>query len=325
MSNEIEATTTGTVDRGLHQAGEVSRYSDHERDMLRALGGLDEASDGDLDMLKTFADRTGLDPFIKQIYLIGRKTKTGGYRGEPERWETKWTVQTSIDGFRKVLFRYAESRGVGHQIGKPIFYSEDGQARPFWIKKWGNPVAAEVEVKVGDSIGYGIATWDEFVQTKSNGAPTSMWEKLGPTMLAKCAKAQAIRDVCDLAAGLYIPEEMMQADEPVRMEARRTSNRGRSGLQVALGQSAQNVVVDEPREIEAAKPDVNPVVADFTAKFTKAGSLDELRELSPKAGEIADEDALEQIRDAYKARAGQLQEESFDGLDQFGNPVGDAE
>mgnify|MGYP007037695440 FL=1 len=102
MTNEI-ATQTGSTelstsqDRGLHVSGDFTKYSADQRAQLRALGGLDEASDGDLDMLAAFSDRTGLDPFTKEVYLVGRKTKTGGYRGEPERWETKWTVQTGID------------------------------------------------------------------------------------------------------------------------------------------------------------------------------------------------------------------------------------
>lgn len=226
-------------DRGVHRAGDLSRYSTSERDQLRALAGLDEASDADLDMLAAVAARTGLDPFLKEVYLVGRKTKTGGYRGEPERWETKWTVQAGIDGFRKVLFRTAEVKGKSHEIGAPVFLDSEGNERRVWLKDWGYPAAALVEVRLGDSVGHGIATWDEFVQTKRDGNPNSMWEKMGPTMLAKCAEAQAHRKVNSLTSGMYVNEEMGQASNRVTAEARRMDQpqpveRGATGLRAAL-------------------------------------------------------------------------------------------
>lgn len=225
-------------DRGVHRAGDLSRYSASERDQLRALAGLDEASDADLDMLAAVAQRTGLDPFLKEIYLVPRKTKTGGYRGEPERWETKWTVQAGIDGFRKVLFRVGKQEGIPHEISAPVFLDQEGNERRVWLKQWGYPAAALVDVRLGNSIGHGIATWDEFMQPKRDGSPNAMWEKMGPTMLAKCAEAQAHRKVNSLTSGMYTPEEMGQADNPgrVRAEARRVDNpgRGSSGLRAAL-------------------------------------------------------------------------------------------
>lgn len=247
------ADLVGTEDdRGVHQKGSLSRYSTTERDQLRALAGLDEASDGDIDMLAAVSQRTGLDPFLKEIYLVGRKTKTGGYRGEPERWETKWTVQAGIDGFRKVLFRVGEKTGMSHEIGAPIFIDQNGEERRVWLKQWGYPAAALVDVRLGDSVGHGIATWDEFVQTKRDGKPNSMWEKMGPTMLAKCAEAQAHRKVNSLTAGMYVSEEMHQAnnhiEEAVKVE---TQGRGSSGLRAALGQAVaiEAAPADEPSEL----------------------------------------------------------------------------
>lgn len=265
---EVATTTTGDLvgteqDRGIHREGDLSKYSTSERDQLRALAGLDEASDADLDMLAAVSQRTGLDPFLKEIYLVGRKTKTGGYRGEPERWETKWTVQAGIDGFRKVLFRTAEIKGLGHEIGAPVFLDSEGNERRVWLKDWGYPAAALVSVRLGDSIGHGIATWDEFVQTKRDGSPNSMWEKMGPTMLAKCAEAQAHRKVNSLTSGMYTPEEMGQADNPgrVRAEARRVDNpgRGSSGLRAALeaGGPASEGELELSEEAQRAKSDID--------------------------------------------------------------------
>jgi len=83
MTTAVDTQTTdpdtvGTeLDRGIQHGS--SHYTPEQRDQLRALGQMGEASDGDLDMLAAVAQRTGLDPFIKQIYLVGRKTKVGGH------------------------------------------------------------------------------------------------------------------------------------------------------------------------------------------------------------------------------------------------------
>lgn len=287
MSDKIVKAETaleearGGVDRGVHTHGMVSRYTDEEREKLRALGGLDEASDGDLDMLATVAARTGLDPFIKQIYLVGRKTKTGGYRGEPERWETKWTVQAGIDGFRQVLFRTADAKGVDCEISAPRFYTADGVEVPFWSSSLGeHPEAAIVEVSLGGRRATGIATWDEFASKTSKGALTSMWKKFGPTMLAKCAEAQAHRKVNSLTAGLYSPEEMMQAT-PAKATARRVENaRGASGLRAALAPSkAPANEAPAPVAIEAAEAvdvdDLQILIDEINAATTR-GELAEI-------------------------------------------------
>lgn len=185
-------------DRGIQTRS--SRYTQEERDLIRALCGDDTVSDGDIDMLNQVANRSGLDPFLKEIYLVGRKTKTGGYRGEQERWETKWTVQTGIDGFRSTSKRYADARGEAMHISAPTFYDHQGNERKIWLKTWGYPAAAQVTVTIGKSSADHIVTWDEYAQVTANWEydpqlkkrvkvgekPNSMWEQLGPTMLAKC-------------------------------------------------------------------------------------------------------------------------------------------
>lgn len=267
MTNtEVTTKTTADLvgaaeDRGTLAAGELSRYSTTERDQLRALMNAGDASDADLDVLGIVSARSGLDPFTKEIYIVGRKTKTGGYRGEPERWETRWTVQAGIDGFRKVTQRYAKSEGQSHKISAPVYLDEDGNEKRVWLKKWGNPAAAIVEVSVGDSVGVGIAAWDEFVQLTKQGKPNSMWEKMPSIMLAKCAEAQAHRKVCSLTSGMYEPAEMGQANNPapVQMTATRVNNgRGATGLMAALESKPEPAMQEQPA--------IEPVnIADATA------------------------------------------------------------
>lgn len=274
-NSEVAVNQSHEVDRGVYQSGEFTKYSTDQRAQLRALGGLDEASDGDLDMLAAFSDRTGLDPFVKEVYLVGRRTKTGGYRGEPERWETKWTVQTGIDGFRKVTHRVGEAKGLPVQIGRPIYYDNEGNQRKIWLKQWGFPAAAEVEISIGDSTGVGVATWDEFVQTKKGGDPNSMWEKMGPTMLAKCAEAQAHRRVTPLTAGMYVPEEMMLSDNVVQARSTRMDvQRGADGVRAALAAKQQD---PEPPP-ESVQDDSVAYVAEVTEHLATLDTQEQVNE-----------------------------------------------
>jgi phage recombination protein Bet len=158
--------------------------------------GVQNAPPADLAVFLNFAQRTGLDPFARQIYMIGRYTKTG----------TKWTIQASIDGLRIVAERSGDYAGQ-----TPVEYcGADGSWRDVWT---GNepPVAARVGVlRHGFNAPlYAVAYFDEYVQTDKEGRPTQMWASKPKLMLAKCAEALALRKAFpnDLA-GLYTADEM---------------------------------------------------------------------------------------------------------------------
>ncbi|WP_237714275.1 hypothetical protein [Mycobacteroides abscessus] len=51
-----------------------ARFSEAQRAALRQLG-IEDATDGDLDVFFHVCQTTGLDPFRKEIYMIGRNTK----------------------------------------------------------------------------------------------------------------------------------------------------------------------------------------------------------------------------------------------------------
>ncbi|WP_169335049.1 RecT family recombinase, partial [Nocardia otitidiscaviarum] len=169
-----------------------------------------------LDLFFHRCQTTGLDPFAKQIYLIGRKTKVGGYRGEPERWETKYTIQTGIDGYRLNGRRAAKAAGESVKTEGPFWMGPDGGGwSDVWLGGRGNPPAAAKFVVIADGEPHvGIALYSEFVQTKNNGEPNSMWEKMPANQLAKCAEAQAWRKAYpDDFSGLVL-EDAAQVIEP---------------------------------------------------------------------------------------------------------------
>ena len=158
--------------------------------------GVEKATTGDLALFLSYAQRTGLDPFAHQIYMIGR--------WDSRNRTTKWTIQTGIDGFRIIAQRSGEYEG---QTSPEWF---DG-AR--WVDVWVEktpPLAARVGVY---RRGFreplrAVAMWSEY-----GVADGPMWKRMPALMLAKCAEALALRKAFpnDLS-GIYTAEEMAQAE-----------------------------------------------------------------------------------------------------------------
>lgn len=135
------------------------------------------------------AQRTGLDPFSRQIYAI----KRGG----------KMVIQTSIDGYRLIADRGGNYAGNDEAV---FFHNEAGLLVRATVKVWKFVKGVRCDFT-------GTAMWDEYVQTDGKGDVTKMWAEKPYIMLSKCAEAQSLRKAfpADLS-GLYTHEEMMQAD-----------------------------------------------------------------------------------------------------------------
>jgi phage recombination protein Bet len=149
------------------------------------------ASHDELQLFLAQCQRTGLDPFNRQIYWIKR-----GASG---------TTQVSIDGFRVVAERSGEMDGQDvHWCGP------DGIWADVWLAKEA-PAAARVLVyRKGCAHAFpGVARFSEY------SAGGGMWQKMPATMLAKCAEALALRKAFPhQLSGLYTTDEMGQAEAP---------------------------------------------------------------------------------------------------------------
>lgn len=142
--------------------------------------------------LRLFAyacQRTGLDPFSKQIYAI----KRGG----------KMTIQAGIDGLRAIAER------TGQLDGSETFWcGEDGQWNDVWLDSKPPAAAKTIVYRKGSQHPFvGVARYSDY------NAGQGLWSKMGATMIAKCSEALALRKAfpADMS-GVYSTDEMDQAE-----------------------------------------------------------------------------------------------------------------
>lgn len=166
----------------------------------------DGATDDELALFIAQCQRTGLDPFSRQIYAIQRQV----FDPKLNRKVNRMVTQVSIDGLRLIAERSGLYAG---QIG-PFWCSQEVNT---WSDIWSSknyPFAAKVGVIRRDFSEplYSVAYWSEYCPTY-DGKPAQMWTRFPTLMLAKCAEASALRRAFPQElAGLFTPEEITESE-----------------------------------------------------------------------------------------------------------------
>ena len=144
------------------------------------------------DELKLFAyacQRTGLDPFSRQIYAIKRSNKL--------------TIMSSIDGLRSIAERTGQLDGSSTE-----WCGDDGIWSDVWLGSK-PPAAAKTTIwRKGSTHPFvGTALYRDY------NAGQGMWNKMPAAMIAKCSEALALRkSFPHNLSGLYSVDEMEQAE-----------------------------------------------------------------------------------------------------------------
>ena len=194
-----KATMTDTTTASLALREGQHYWSPEQMAALQQLG-IRDVTRADLQMFLHYCQRTGLDPFSRQIYLIARNTRDG----------VKQTIQVGIDGYRVIAQRAAKRDGVTLNYGPTIWYDDDEGKHEIWVRRE-PPAAASVTVYRAGKPFPGVARFDSFAQRNKQGDLSGLWPTMGDHLIAKCAEAQALRKAFphDLA-GIITDEEAGQ-------------------------------------------------------------------------------------------------------------------
>lgn len=174
------------------------------------------ATPDELQLFIATCQRTGLDPFLKQIHAV-------------KRWDSKekrevMAIQVGIDGLRLTAERTEKYAGQD-----PVEWLDtDGVWSEVWTGKGGHPVAARAAVYRKDWThkASAVCRWDSYAQTYRAGESTKLmpnWERMPDVMLGKCAEALALRrafpaEMSGMAAAIdqdYDPNADMELQQAI--------------------------------------------------------------------------------------------------------------
>jgi len=238
-------------------------WDEYQNAALNQLG-LKNASNADRAVFLHQCQRTGLDPFARQIMMIERREKQG------DNWVSKWTIQTGIEGWRTIRDRAERREGVRGVLSRFTYYDHEDNERKVWTRRE-MPAAVEVTYTVRDRNGIetpytSVLRYDEYVQTKNvtqNGVeiaiPIAQWATKGVHMTEKCVEADVYRKTFPQDyAGIELTDAMPPAehyDEPVQQRRRVTAEQARNRAPRRTTATAEVVSVTAAA---AAAPDTTP-------------------------------------------------------------------
>ena len=143
------------------------------------------ATPTELQLFVATCTRTGLDPFMRQIYAV-------------KRWDSRekkevMAIQIGIDGMRLIAERTDKYAGQD-----PVEWLDaEGAWSEVWTGRGEFPVAARCSVYRKDwphTKATAVCRWDSYAQYFGNPAKLSpTWDKMPDVMLAKCAESLALR------------------------------------------------------------------------------------------------------------------------------------
>lgn len=168
----------------------LSTFTEEKKSLIKRTYCKD-CSDDEMELFLNVCQHTGLDPTLKQIYAIKRKSKDG---------QGTMTIQTSIDGLRLIADRSGK-----YCPGKEPVYIYDKDGRLFSATSF-------IKKRTKDGLWHEVSATAIVSEYKPRYA-NDFWETKPHLMAAKCAESLALRKAFPAEmAGIYTDEEMHQAE-----------------------------------------------------------------------------------------------------------------
>lgn len=245
------------------------------------------SNDEEFELFLHACQRTGLDPFMKQIYAVKRPE-----RQKDGTWRESMSIQTAIDGYRLI----AERTGK-YSPGKEPTYQYDAN---------GNIVSSTAYVKkqTADGTWHEVAAtafFNEYCQKTKEGKPTRFWLQLGHAMIAKCAESLALRKSFPAElSGLYTKEEMMQADieDATNLSQVKVESNMSQTMVIEQVTDVSKQVENKPKTIEKHQwTELNKLIDECSPPFQQK-IWDRLASMGIQSFAEMDEETFVKMRDA---------------------------
>jgi phage recombination protein Bet len=331
IRDAVEKRDTATAPTTAADTGALALHPTQSWWTPRQLGalkslGLEKTPDGDLMVFFHFCQKTGLDPFSKQIYLLEKRSKKDG------QWVSAWVIVTGIDGFRVNAQRAADRRGITLEYEETTWYDKDGGKHEVWLDSVPPSAAKVVVVKVmPDGTRLRIPGMAKFASyagygTKKDGSRylMSQWGTMPDHMIEKCAEAFALRRAFANDLGGIYAEEELQGDMTLEHLTR--------GPESDADESEdQGQAETPPSDVRPAKESLALIAATFREQGLGANTFAKLRHaivtglMTPAGTGITDYLAIDKLTPEAAAAAAWTVKEYCDNLsddyDNDGKPV----
>lgn len=213
--------------------------------------------DDDFQLFIEQCKHTGLNPFLKQAWLVERSMKVRERSGQ-EHWVTRYEFQAAEMGMAARANGFADFKGI---VGAAVYDCDDFQIEasegaekvhhifnPAKRRKEGNLIGAWAHVRCeGRVLPITYLTLESRIQTTKDGRPNKFWATMPDGQIAKCARAEQYRLAYPIIfSGVHIPEE--RPDEEPEKELNPAPSRTE---QVRQEMKARGLIVDvKPGETE---------------------------------------------------------------------------
>ena len=138
-----------------------------------------------------------LNPILKQIYFVPRRSNVNG------KWIEKVEPLAGRDSFLTLAHRTGKFAGIESKVEiKETPVMKDGK----WSRENDLVATATVYRKDCERPFIVSVNYREYVQTNKDGNPTNFWASKPETMLKKVAESQVLRKAFDIT-GLFAEEE----------------------------------------------------------------------------------------------------------------------